>query len=1276
MTRVTDNFLLTLPKTAIEIAGGGDITLARVLLQHCREAAEDSGDPILIEESVQAVQALGSMIDSMVAEVSASNDPELENADSEVTELQALLIQSMEALKHAQWKVAEIGFSAGSERALDLGASSEHMFATVGLLTALSALRKSAVARQTGLAALDEVLRTPEPLAQEPQLSDDTSEFLARQNLYHRAQQASSEGNLQLVDATYTELLKSLQRFPESRDHIVEQISVLINRGILLDSMSRSAEAEECFNDALLLISRLPDEYVTQECRAFVLMNYAVTLSSSGDTDRSDAFAQEAQDIFDHFAPYSADSRRNAVTVRINRAKSYQQAGRSLEADTLYEQALYLLNALPSGERDAAQSDLASISLGRTNSALDQGRLDEAEQLAQQTERYYEQLPEGPERTYKLVGIRQNRALILRRLGQLKDAEDQFKSLQALADQLPDGPPKLEQQALISLNRGENLDAMGRYDEAQYCHQQSNAFYDQLSGLGAELGGISARINYAMTLNAQGRFDDAEHAFCLVDARIAPLPQLAEVREMRFLLRLNRARNFLHLKQLNAAANELDRAAAVLGEFGQEAEFPFEYVDVLVNQGVTAMLARKHTEAREHLSHALRIADQLPESDRSLSHRIVVRLNLISNALAASGVAYVVTMWPRCFELLQSLQGNADAQLPEVATSLMQALIELSDASAIGVSECAERAMMLCDWSLDWLDIVNDPLDEKPAGAGQMATVLGLALGWLCQNKVRLVPALLSNQFGRFAAALRESSNLPSENGAGVASSVRVLRRAIRQIGGELQSLEARAQDLSTPSSTLREAEIHIFDLRARRERTISELRTALRATRAGDEQTDGINIDRLMRATASPSTDHHRAFVVIFRFLMTEASGGDGRTILRPAAGALIVQSVAPEVQVVTLPPLVLDVALHGRATRAWSDVTLSGLSAGFLTGTPSLNGAHVDSHPVIADGEFLRKAVEAGWATIQPYVTPSVENIFFATHHELGHLPWQILNDRAPIRVFHGIQLATQAAERLEETHVIRPPNPDRLLGVLAHSPRHTGAQLDNVHRDTAMGAIPGVYADLLVTREQWRNSSELLLGKEALLQRTPTLVQLSCHGTARTAVTGLEDASTSAYELARAIATRPESGRIEALITVACASAQAGTNAFGEAGGWSVVLHGHADVVLGALFPVDDVLCSLFVLLLHRSWKQCGDLRLALDATRKCLRGGEWANSLEQEIEIYMQWAKALADALTRALAPPAHTVAVMERARDHFEHRKSLYLDDERLRLIAEAFVILG
>jgi tetratricopeptide (TPR) repeat protein len=928
---------------------------------------------------------------------------------------------------------------------------------------------------------------------------------------------------------------------------------------------------------------------------------------------------------------------------------------------------------MPLGEREAAWTDLASLSLSRANNALDQGRLDDADRLAEQTEQWFERLPDGLEKRLKIAGVRQNRALIHRRLGRHVEAERRFKALDALMAQDPVTPREQEQRALVWLNRGENLDAMGRYEHAQYCHAQAQKIYDALPpGLDATLGGVNARINGAMTLGAQGRFDEAEHAFDAIDRLLEPLPRLAEVETARFSTALNRANNLQALARPEAAADVLERAAVSLRELGTEEELPFEYANLLTNQGVNATIACEYPAANAYLRRALTLAAALPNSDRSSMHRIVVWTNLMANALADRHINSAASMWPKCFRRLQALQGHPDAQLPEVATSLMQALVELGETGAIEAEECARRAMMLCNWSLDWLDMVNDPLDEKPPGAGQMATVFGLALGWMYGNFQSLLPELLSAQFGRFAAAIRQSSEESAACERDETHPVSALRRSIHRISGELQALETAAQtdDVNDAYDTA----TRVQALRAQREADVLTLRGALRNLRQSDGFADTITLERMHLAAGGPRGLRNRVLIVLFRFLSTEPAGKDGRTLLRPTAGALV---VGPVSAFVTLPSLVLDVALHGRTTQAWPTAGVSPeLVSDHLAGSPALNGAHTESHEMNADGWFLRRAVEVGWDAIRSRLSCVLNDVFIATHHELGHLPWQILNEHTPVRVFHGIALAINALERTEATRVIEPPGVDRPLGVLAHSPPNSGAYDASSSRATPAHAIPGVYADLVITRMQWPGASETLSGKEELLQHAPPLIQLSCHGNARIAHTGLEHDSTSAYELARVMSARAGSQRFEAVLTVACASAQAGTNAFGEAGGWSVALHGHVDAVLGALYPVDDVLCSLFVLLLHRSWAERRDLRLALDATRSRLRCGQWADSPAQEDHIHRQWTSALTEALARTSASVSRACAVIERANDHYANRDTLYLEDERLRLITEGFVILG
>lgn len=67
-------------------------------------------------------------------------------------------------------------------------------------------------------------------------------------------------------------------------------------------------------------------------------------------------------------------------------------------------------------------------------------------------------------------------------------------------------------------------------------------------------------------------------------------------------------------------------------------------------------------------------------------------------------------------------------------------------------------------------------------------------------------------------------------------------------------------------------------------------------------------------------------------------------------------------------------------------------------------------------------------------------------------------------------------------------------------------------------------------------------------------------------------------SAYELTVALTQRGEC--LDACILVACSTGEAGALPLGEFHGWSVVLADCARVVVGSLYPVDDIFCSLFV------------------------------------------------------------------------------------------------
>ena len=139
------------------------------------------------------------------------------------------------------------------------------------------------------------------------------------------------------------------------------------------------------------------------------------------------------------------------------------------------------------------------------------------------------------------------------------------------------------------------------------------------------------------------------------------------------------------------------------------------------------------------------------------------------------------------------------------------------------------------------------------------------------------------------------------------------------------------------------------------------------------------------------------------------------------------------------------------------------------------------------------------------------------------------------------------------------------------------------------------------------------------------------------------------------------------MQACILVACSTAQAAENAWGEAGGWAAVLHGRCELVLGALHPVDDLFCTLFVLLLHRQWRADGDLKEALRQVRQRLRSGRWADDEAGIQELQQQWEQAL-----RAI--PA-SEATIDAARDTLDVRDIAY-DEPTLCRLVEGFVVFG
>ncbi|MCQ1549856.1 MAG: tetratricopeptide repeat protein [Candidatus Accumulibacter phosphatis] len=1221
----------------------GRFTLAAALLERCRELAQEQDDQPLLEA---------------IAKLENTSRPPL--ASSLNTSI-ALFDQSRQSLVRGELTLASIGFVTGHALASTLNDESGDLplYMGIGLMTAQAALGNAAAVISTGHRLLD---------IEEDEEPDEPSSANA---VLRAALSAEAQGDHDTAEGLYLRLQHALEALTPYPGLEIERSKVLMNRGINFDSSGSPQEAEACFLQAQGLLDQSEVSESEPEFQALLHMNRAVTLSALEQYDESDRYAAKAQAIFDGLTD-SASARSHAAVVRTQRGDNLRKQGQLLRAEELYEAASAAFAALPASEHAAQNSDLASLSLGRANNAMALGRVAEAEDLLIAAQQIYESLPEGAEKGYKLAGIHLNRAVAAQRQGRHAEAEARYRQAQELFDEVPGSVHVRTQRATVRMNRGDNLETMGLLDGADQCHEQAQALFDDLSSrYGAQSGSANVRINRANTLQSRGRHLEAEALYAEIDALLWGLPASLEKLEARTVASLNHGINLQALGHYDAAGEQLRAALQFLLAQDRSTAVRSMQGTILSNLANNASLRGQYGESEQAFAAAIDLYDALPDSEDSFTGRLLVRVNRLSNLLADRQLSSTAALWPDSFERLQALQGHSNANLPEAATVLMQALIELGEAALCDLELCVQRAMALCRWSLDWIDLVSDPLEPSPPGAEHVVSTFGLAMGWMLQSEqTDSISELLSEQFGRFAAAERLAGE-DVASGTANRHPIAALRTSIRRLSGELQALESSLPAGNSTQGGARAMEL----LRSRRDTDVRALQAALRNQRQNDDAAARMSMAQVANAVRPTPDGTRRALAILFRYLVTVNDPTDPKPTFRVAAAALVVTPNSTSPKVVLLPDVVLDVAVNGRETLDFGSPSRPMYAAAAAAGMT--RASHGQAPAASADGWSLRNAVKAGKEALWPAIG-EVDEVFLATHHELGHLPWQSLGERQPVRVFHGVQLAVQELRRTRRTMPIAPPSAGRHLGVLAHSPAKRQRREATLTSSGWGTAIAGVYADRTVTRLQWPSVSETLEDKEALLQRLPALLQLSCHGTAREVHTGQAAASTSAYELGLAIsALAPPSHHLEAVLMVSCASAQAGTNAFGEAGGWSVVLHGKVDAVLGALYPVDDLLCSLFILLLHRSWARTGDLRAALADTRARLRNGRWGDDAAEEEDVLATWSSALASAVGDVEPRSAGRLQqVLHRARDNFEYRHTLYLDDHRMRLVAESFVILG
>ena len=717
---------------------------------------------------------------------------------------------------------------------------------------------------------------------------------------------------------------------------------------------------------------------------------------------------------------------------------------------------------------------------------------------------------------------------------------------------------------------------------------------------------------------------------------------------------MNRANNLQAQGQHGAAETLYAEAQSLFDALPDSEAVRTHRASVRMNRAGNLQAQGQHGAAESLYAQAQPLFDALPDSDAVRVDRAKVRSNRIRNLIISGRPDAVRGTWAEGVQVLQSLHGHSGSDYGQLVRRYSRDGIRLFRRGVLSLSECETAVLALCRSGIDHLDCAPEVLMEEsgapPASAKDIAALMSLAVSWLIEiGHTGQAVALLTEYSGRYANAQRllaeEAASPPQE---AERHPVTQLRLQLRDANWALRAWEAqstRGDDFALEQARLRQERDTLRDalLAAVREHgageTSHDLSTAFLSQRLGPEG---------------------RALVLLLR---VSEPDGDGMDDIRDQALALVLAPGATDFQRVPLPEGVWLAAAHPDK-----------LPQATISSSPQRGANTRHGQPVMASGLAVRAAVDAGWAAIIPFLGNARE-VFVGVNQHLAQLPWQVAEDEGgrKLYVHYGVHRVVQALEA-GPTAAVAAPDPQRPLGVLAHSPEDT-----LVIGQSLLPPIPGVEADQAIALALYP-TCEPLRGREDFLRSTSPLLQLSCHGLPDWVHSGPDEPEagfTSVYDFDRALRERKQV--LDALILLACSTGQANDNAWGEVQGWSAVLGDRARLVVAPLYPVDDLLCSLFVLILLREWQACGDLRQALTRTRTRLRSGQWADSDAQTESLCAQWYAALSQAYDDDPDP-------IEQARGYAEARHLLYRDpnpvpDNRLESAAlqrltEAFVVFG
>jgi tetratricopeptide (TPR) repeat protein len=1095
---------------------------------------------------------------------------------------------------------------------------------------------------------------------------------------FHRGQNLEALRRLRDAEASYAAAVAVFATVPESGPDIARyKLDATFAYAECLSLLGRFEQAETVYRDAETLLSSLAQEKVQSVPRA---PGPRTTLSGrkrKGARQKSTSAAELSGRPLVH--PKTAARASNMLCLGwLSDAESYFRHIRNTEP----EQGL--------ADEIAGYASRRALQAVRLQS---EGRHAEAEPFFIAANAMFDLLPETEQRNFRRAYLKADRGENLWRLGLYEEAEDFLLDAQTLFDQLPISQDVMSGRAKARTRRARNLVSVGQHAQAEALYVEAQTLYDLLAKSrndysdAAQIRGWRANNLYWLEIYGPDRpamdpealYEEAERLFEQVPLDSHSVSNRAGVLvdHASYLLTHGRAKE----------ASEIYRTTDILFEsLPDNPAFYENRAIALLNHASSYRVSAEHDKAEIALGRAQQLFDSLSDSDATNAYRFYARVARTSNFLESGQVEEATRLWHDSHDILARLIGHLGSNIPAMVKQHVGNLFLLAQGTDMEPDVCERLALDLFNWALDWVDLTSDPsgtsvlLDEPvvnpdavaPMRETDLDSLFGACLAW-CVDRERYDAALrmLGDLFGRYAAAERVLSAGRGQDAG--SSEIHRLRVRLRAINGSIQVLgeHAGAPEPAADSGDAREA------LWQQRSETITQLLGKLREEqgRQAAGMLDTVSIDRVQAGLQGPAQTNNRADSQtgrIARGLVVLCRVNAQGTARHARAIALVFKGDDSPVRVIELPSIV-------RKTAAFTRVFLS---------TPHGNRQALEPMPgkpvrgtysggsAAPDGAQLRAAVDSGWELIDAELD-GMDEVFVAVHQELGHLPWQAVDTRYLLRVFHSVRLAVSAMDRSDSVARIAPPDESLPLGVLAHSPASFDPAMEEVLRRSGANPIPGVYADRHIACASWP-AVEIISDKDTLLGSSLSLIQLSCHGDARKAYTGKGHLYTTAFEFERKLTQR-----MRALLTIACSSGQAGTNGFGESGGWSAVLSEKVDVTLAALYPVADRYCPLFVLLLHRAWRQSADLRTALADTRMRLRSGQWADSADQEAELARVWTDAVrvSRETEREQEPEqAHNQMPMDAPETWvascLTDRKSLYETDEDFRLVAEAFVIFG